>query len=107
MNWRARFELRSEAVLTLGNIHFKQVPIGILPAPFDGAGENERLVEILLDVNLCPSIEDAYIFALDTIEELIDRFCLVSYSQAFTSLISVCKEKVNAEEEFDVIEFNY
>lgn len=107
MNWRARFALRTEAVLTLGNVLFKKIPISILPAPIDGAGENQRLVEILLDPNTCPTIEDAYVLALDTIEELMDRFCLVSYSQATYSLISVCKEKVNVEEEFDVIQFNY
>lgn len=67
--------------------------------------DQTRLVEILFDFNLFPINKDGYVEAFDIIEELLDRICLVSYSQAFIqSFVSVCKEKVKVEEEFEIVQ---
>ena len=108
MNWRARYIINTEAILALGNTQFKEATINILAPPFEGVGEQTRLVEILLDLNLFPTVEDAYVRAMDIVEELLDRFCLVSYSQAYIhAFVSVCKEKVKVEEEFEIVQMLY
>ncbi|MFV8353005.1 hypothetical protein [Flavobacterium sp. XS2P14] len=105
-NWRIKYIIETEAVLQLGTINFKNsTVVNVLDCNYFGLNENSRVIEIILKSEVANTIEDAYITGLDTIEELLDRFCLISYSKAvIRTLLSVTKEKVKPNEEFYLIQ---
>lgn len=108
MNWRIKYLIETEAILESGSVDFKEVKIIITQTPSSPINPHQKIIEILITEEQSSTIEDAYVMGIDIIEEFLDRFCLISYSQAFiTTLISVCKEQVKPEEEFEFIQMQY
>lgn len=112
-NWIAKYIIKSEAILNIGNITIEKCTYKIFSLkemPFFDSIQNDehyRLIELTFENNK-DSIENAYIRGQDYIDEFIDRFSFISYSFALqVQCISVSKEFVKVNEKFDVIFTHY
>lgn len=113
-NWIAKYLINTEALLQIGETKVGECIYKV--ASINGLNffghietiDNFRLIEIIFEKKETDSIEDAYIKGQDFIDEFIDRFCFISYSSAIVNqCVSVSKESVKLNEEFEIIYVHY